>query len=110
MSNIIVTTTSTVDSHKITRYIAIASGEVILGGNVVRDFMAGIRNITGGRVKGYEETIREARQNAIQEMVNEAGSWGANGVVGCKVDYETLGEGNMLMVTASGTAVMLQPE
>ncbi len=103
----IVTTTSSVDGQKITRYVTIVSGEVILGANIFRDISAGIRNLVGGRTKAYEESMREARHNAIQEMVQEAQQVGANAVVGIKIDYETVGNG-MLMVTASGTAVTVE--
>lgn len=102
----IVTTTPTVEGHTITRYVTIVSGEVILGANLFRDISAGIRNLVGGRTKAYEEAMREARHNALQEMVQEAQQVGANAIVGIKIDYETVGQG-MLMVTASGTAVTI---
>jgi uncharacterized protein YbjQ (UPF0145 family) len=102
----IVTTTSTIEGHSITRYIAIVSGEVILGANIFRDMSAGIRNIIGGRTTAYEESLREARQSALQEMMQSAQQAGANAVVGVKVDYETIGNG-MLMATACGTAVVI---
>ncbi len=102
----LVTTTPTIEGRKITRYVGIVSGEVILGANIFRDFSAGIRNIIGGRTTAYEESMREARHNALSEMTQEAQSLGANAVVGIKIDYETVGQG-MLMVTASGTAVTL---
>lgn len=102
----IVTTTSTIEGHKINNYLGIVSGEVILGANVFRDISAGIRNIIGGRTTAYEESLREARQSALQEMMQHAQQVGANAVVGVKVDYETIGQG-MLMATASGTAVVI---
>lgn len=102
----IVTTTSTIEGHKINNYLGIVSGEVILGANVFRDISAGIRNLIGGRTTAYEESLREARQSALQEMMQHAQQVGANAVVGVKVDYETIGQG-MLMATASGTAVVI---
>ncbi len=103
----LITTTSSVEGHKITRYLTIVSGEVILGANVFRDLSAGIRNLIGGRTTAYEESLREARQSAIQEMIQYAQQAGANAVVGVKIDYETIGQ-SMLMATASGTAVIIE--
>lgn len=82
-------------------------GEVISGVDFIRDFTAGIRNIVGGRSKGYEDELVEAREDALREMAERAEALGANAVVSVDVDYEVLGQGNMLMVTASGTAVEL---
>jgi uncharacterized protein YbjQ (UPF0145 family) len=84
-------------------------GEAILGANVFRDFFASIRDIVGGRSAGYEASLREARQIAVREMETEAQELGANAVIGVDIDYETVGDrGSMLMVSASGTAVVLE--
>lgn len=105
----IVTTTPTVEGHPIKRYVSIVSGEVILGANIIRDFTAGIRDMIGGRSKAYENSLREAREGAIAEMVQVAQQLGANAIVGVDLDYETVGQsGSMLMVTASGTAVVIE--
>jgi uncharacterized protein YbjQ (UPF0145 family) len=103
------TTTPTVEGRRIREYRGLVMGEAILGANVFRDFFAGIRDIVGGRSGGYEKALREARQIAINEMEEEAARLGANAVVGVDLDYETVGEkGSMLMVSASGTAVVLE--
>lgn len=104
----ICTTTPTVEGHRTTRVIGIVSGETILGANIFRDFLAGIRDIVGGRSGAYETVLRDARKTALAEMSREAQSLGANAVVAVDIDYETVGNG-MLMVTACGTAVMIQP-
>ena len=76
---------------------------------IVRDIFAGIRDIVGGRSSSYEEVLREAKNSALAEMEEIARSRGANAVVGVDLDYETIGtNGSMLMVTASGTAVMTE--
>ena len=82
-------------------------GEVITGINFLRDFGAGIRNIVGGRSQGYEEELQQARTEALAELEQRASALGAHAVIGVDVDYEVLGQGNMLMVSASGTAVTL---
>jgi len=106
---IVTTTTQSVDGTRVGEYKGIVTGEAILGANVFRDFFAGIRDIVGGRSGGYEKSLREARQIAIEEMEDEARRRGANAVVGVDIDYETVGQnGSMLMVSASGTAVVIE--
>ena len=101
------TTTPTVDNRAITEYLGIVTGEAILGANIVRDLFAGVRDIVGGRSGAYEEELRKAREIALREMEAEAQSRGADAIVGVDLDYETVGQGSMLMVSASGTAVRL---
>jgi len=105
----IVTTTNSVDGRTVKRYIAVVSGEVIIGANVFRDILADLRDIVGGRSKAYENSLRQARSSAVEEMVEQAIALGANAVIGVDIDYETVGQnGSMLMVTASGTAVVIE--
>jgi uncharacterized protein YbjQ (UPF0145 family) len=101
----IVTTTQTVEGRPVREYLGIVTGEAILGANVFRDLFAGIRDVIGGRSGSYEEVLREARDTALKEMEAEAKKRGAEGIVGVDLDYETVSQGTMLMVTASGTAV-----
>ena len=103
------TTTPFIEGHQVIEYKGIVFGEVIQGINAVKDFAAGLTNIFGGRSNSYEEELLRARVEAIGEMEQRAAQMGANAVVGVDIDYEVLGTGNnMLMVTASGTAVMVQ--
>lgn len=104
---IIVTTTATIEGRPITQYLRVVTGEVTLGINIIRDMGAGFRNIFGGRSQGYEEEIAQGRETALAEMVDRAIALGADAVVGVDIDYEALGDGGMLMVAASGTAVKL---
>lgn len=105
----IVTTTPSVEGRKIIGYKGIVFGEVVSGVNFIKDFAAGLTNFFGGRSSSYEGELIEARENAIMEMIKRAEQCGANAIVGVDIDYEVLGEGgNMLMVTASGTAVVLE--
>ena len=104
----IVTTTTQVENSPVQEYLGVVSGEAILGANIFRDFFAGISDLVGGRSGAYEEVLRRGRDTAIDEMMAEARSRGANAVIGVDLDYESLGSnGSMLMVTASGTAVRL---
>ena len=104
----VLSTTPTLEGQPIQKYMGIVSGETIIGANLFRDILASIRDIVGGRSGAYEEVLREAKQTALEEMAAQARALGANAVVGIDLDYETVGSnGGMLMVTASGTAVMI---
>ena len=104
--DVIVTTTPSIEGRRIAAYHGVVTGEAILGANVFRDMFAGLRDIVGGRSGAYEKSLREARETALAEMEEEAARRGANAVVGVDLDYEVLGQnGEMLMVSASGTAV-----
>ncbi len=104
----IISTTPSLEGHHIKQYLGVVTGETIIGANVFKDFMAGLNDFFGGRSKQYEEVLAKAKDTALQEMVNRAGGWGANAIVGIDLDYETVGgSGSMLMVTCSGTAVII---
>ncbi|SDS84816.1 Uncharacterized conserved protein YbjQ, UPF0145 family [Halopseudomonas xinjiangensis] len=105
----IVSTTHSIEGRKITRYCGIVAGEAILGANLFKDLFAGIRDMVGGRSATYERELTRARDIALKELEEKAAEAGANAVVGVDIDYEVLGERNgMLMVSASGTAVVVE--
>ena len=104
----VITTTNEIQDKKVMEYKGIVFGEVISGVNMFKDLGANLRNIFGGRSKGYEDELLAARKNALEEMKNRAASLGANAIIGVKMDYEVLGADNgMLMVTCSGTAAIV---
>ncbi len=102
----VISTTSTLDNAEIVEYKGLVFGEVVSGVDFIKDFGASIRNFIGGRSQGYEEELIQARNDALSEMEQRAAAMGANAIVGVDVDYEVLGQGNMFMVSASGTAVV----
>ncbi len=105
----IVTTTPSIEGRRITQYCGIVTGEAILGANLFKDIFAGIRDLVGGRSATYERELQRARDLALAEMRQRAQEAGGNAVVGVDLDYEVLGTGNgMLMVSASGTAVLVE--
>jgi uncharacterized protein YbjQ (UPF0145 family) len=105
----LLSTTNTIENKNIVKYVGLVTGEAIIGANLFRDIFAGIRDIVGGRSGSYEEVLREAKDNAVSEMEENARRLGANAVIGIDLDYETVGQnGSMLMVTASGTAVVFE--
>ncbi len=108
MSEMIVTKTNNVEGRPAQQYFGIVTGEVIVGANLFRDLFASVRDIVGGRAGAYEDVLQRAREQALQEMRTRAASLGANAVIGVDLDYEVLGSnGSMLMVSATGTAVLV---
>ncbi len=104
----LLSTTPNIEGYPIREYKGVVTGETIIGANFVKDFMAGIRDIVGGRSASYEKVLRQAKDTAMQEMMQRAQEMGANAIVGIDIDYETIGQGNsMLMVATSGTAVVI---
>lgn len=102
----IVTTTHSIEGHKIVEYHGVAVGEAILGANIFRDVFAGITDIIGGRSAAYEQSLGEARKTALEELQQRAVAMGGNALVGVDLDYEVIN--NMLMVSVSGTVVTIQ--
>lgn len=104
----LLSTTPTIEGRPIREYKGVVTGETIIGANVFKDFMAGLRDFFGGRSGTYEKVLAEAKDTSLSEMAERARQLGANAVVGIDLDYETIGQGNsMLMVTCSGTAVVI---
>jgi uncharacterized protein YbjQ (UPF0145 family) len=105
----IITTTNTIEGRRITAYHGVVTGQTIMGANIFRDIFASIRDIVGGRSASYERVLRDARDEALKELQDEARGRGANAVIGVDLDYGALGSGeSMLMVSASGTAVTIE--
>lgn len=104
----LMTTTPSIEGKSITRYCGVVAGEAILGANLFKDLFAGIRDLVGGRSATYERELQKAREIALQELQDRAREMGANAVLGIDLDYEVIGQnGSMLMVSASGTAVVI---
>lgn len=106
----LIATVSVLDGRPVRKYLGLVSGEAILGANIFRDLFAGIRDIVGGRSASYEKELRKAKDIALEEMMEQARALGANAILGVDVDYQEISMGNgggMLMVAATGTAVVL---
>lgn len=108
----LVSTTETVDGARVAKYIGVVTGEAIVGANFLRDLMASITDVIGGRAAAYERSLQEAKDSAMRQMVEEAQKRGANAVIGIDLDYHSIflggDKGSMLMVAANGTAVILE--
>jgi uncharacterized protein YbjQ (UPF0145 family) len=104
----IITTTPSVEGRPVREYLGVVTGEVIVGANIFRDLLASVRDIVGGRAGAYEGVLRDARNEAFRELEAEAADREADAVIGVDIDYEVVGgNGSMLMVSVSGTAVKL---
>ena len=104
----IITTTGFVEGRHVQEYLGIINAQSIIGANIFKDFLGGLRDVFGGRSKTYEKVIEQAKEDALRELAEKAQSVGANAIVGVDLDFETIGgSGSMLMVIASGTAVRL---
>lgn len=104
----IITTTSLIEGRPVQQYLGIVNAQSIIGANLVKDFMAGLRDVFGGRSKTYEKVLEQAKEDALHELTEKAQALGANAIVGVDLDFETVGSnGSMLMVIASGTAVRI---
>lgn len=105
----ITTTTATIQGKEIIEYKGLVFGEVVSGVNFIKDIFSGLRDVFGGRSGTYEAELAEAREEAIKEMMQRAEKLGANAIIGIDIDYEVIGQNNgMLMVSASGTAVIVK--
>ena len=106
----IIATTNYVPGMEVVEYKGLATGEVVAGINFIKDIGAGIRNLFGGRVQGYEDEIIQARAEALKELEARAEEMGANAVIGVRIDFDALGSDgdNMFLVTATGTAVVVK--
>ena len=106
----IIATTNYVQGMEVVEYKGFATGEVVAGINFIKDLGAGIRNLFGGRVQGYEDEIIQARTEALKELEARAAAMGANAVIGVRIDFDALGSNgnNMLLVTVTGTAVVVR--
>ena len=106
----IITTTNNVPGMEIVEYKGLATGEVVAGINFIKDIGAGLRNFFGGRSQGYEDEIIQARTEALKELEARAAAMGANAVIGVRIDFDALGSNgnNMLLVTVTGTAVVVR--
>jgi len=104
----ITTTTSSIEGRQISQYLGLVSGEAVMGANIFRDLLAGIRDIVGGRSGSYENVLRGGRDQALSEIIEEGHRLGADAIVGIAIDYEAIGASDsMMMVVISGTAVKL---
>ncbi len=104
----IITTTNIIEGRPVQEYLGIVNAQSIIGANIFKDFLGGLRDVFGGRSKTYEKVIEQAKEDALRELAEKAQGLGANAIVGVDLDFETIGgSGSMLMVIASGTAARI---
>jgi len=103
---VILSNTETIPGKNITRFYGVVSGSTVRAKHIGRDLMAGLKNLVGGELKGYTELLHEARDDAIQRMVQEAESLGANAVVNVRFSTSSVAQGAAELF-AYGTAVQV---
>jgi uncharacterized protein YbjQ (UPF0145 family) len=103
----IITTTQSIEGKSIKEYLGVVFGETVMGANIVRDFLASVTDIIGGRSGAYESKLKEGSEIALREMKERARRLGANAIVGIDIDYSEMREG-MMMIVATGTAVIIE--
>ena len=101
------TTTNNIEGRPVQEYLGVVSSEAIIGANIMKDIFAGIRDIVGGRSGSYERVLQEGKETAMRELIDRAQDAGANAIIGIDLDFETVGNGTMMMVVATGTAVII---
>ncbi|MBE9212562.1 MAG: YbjQ family protein [Nostocales cyanobacterium 94392] len=107
----IITTTDVIQGAIVESYLGVVTAEIVYGSNFLRDFLAGIRDIIGGRTGSYERLFEEGQQKALAELQQRAQRLGANAVIGIEIDTGTINvdqSGVLLLITAVGTAVRIR--
>ena len=106
-----ISTTPSLPGYRILDGRGVVTGQSIIAGSLLEDWIAGMTDIFGGRSGVYENRFREAKLTAVSDMAAEAKNKGANGIIGIAFDFESLGKANtMLLVGVSGTAVTAEIE
>ena len=103
----IVVTTDKIEGKTITETLGIVKGEIVQSKHLGRDFMAGMKTIVGGEIKGYTEMISDARRIATERMIEQANKIGADAIVGVRFGSSAVMQGAAEML-AYGTAVKLK--
>lgn len=107
----ILSTTDVIQGAVIQSYLGIVTAEVVYGSNFLRDFLASIRDIIGGRTSSYERLFEQGQQKALAELEQRALRLGADAVIGIEIDTGTINvdsSGILVLITATGTAVKLR--
>ncbi|EGR1477743.1 heavy metal-binding domain-containing protein [Vibrio parahaemolyticus] len=102
----IYTTTDTIPGKEIAEVRGVVMGNVVQSKHIGRDLVAGLKSIVGGEIRGYTEMMTEARDIAIQRMVEQANQKGADAIVGIRFTTSSIVDGSS-EILAFGTAVKL---
>ncbi len=103
----ILSNTEEIPGKRITQFYGVVSGSTVRAKHIGRDFMAGLKNIVGGELKGYTELLNEAREEALERMRQQAQSLGANAVVNVRFSTSSIAQGAAELF-AYGTAVVVE--
>lgn len=107
MNKIILTTTNTVPHQEVVEIIGIARGSTVRARNIGRDITAILKGIVGGEISEYTKLQAQSREQALQRMLEDAESHGADAVVGVRITTSMVMNG-AAEISAYGTAVKLK--
>jgi uncharacterized protein YbjQ (UPF0145 family) len=107
--SIAVTTTFTIEGHRIARYLGVVRGITVRAPTISQGIMGGLKSIVGGRIGAYTEMCEQARQQAFDLLVDHARALGANAIIGLRYDASEVAKGAS-EVLCYGTAVVVEPE
>jgi uncharacterized protein YbjQ (UPF0145 family) len=101
-----ISNTEEVPGRTINQFYGVVSGSTVRTKHIGRDFMASLKNIFGGELKGYTELLQDARDEALERMTQQAESLGANAIVNVRFSTSSVAQGAAELF-AYGTAVMV---
>jgi len=99
-------TTETIQNKEITDTLGIARGSTVRARNIGRDIFAGLKNLVGGEISEYTKLLADAREEALQRMIKDAESMGADAIVNVRFTTSAVMQG-AAEILAFGTAVKL---
>lgn len=106
-NNMLLSNIEIIPDRKIIRHLGLVQGSTVRAKHAGRDFMAGLKNIVGGELKGYTELLNESREEALERMTEQAARLGANAVINVRFATSNVTAGAS-EVFAYGTAVLLE--
>jgi len=106
----IVVTTPTVSGYRITKVLGLVTGLTPRTRGVGGVFKAGLQSLKGGEITAFTSEIEKARIQAIERLIEKAKEIGANAIVGVDIETSDIGQTNVTLISATGTAVIIEPE
>jgi uncharacterized protein YbjQ (UPF0145 family) len=103
----VVTNIELVPGKRVVKHLGLVQGSTVRAKHAGKDLLAGLKNIVGGELKGYTELLNEAREEALERMVQQAQSVGANAVLNVRFSTSSITQGAAELL-AYGTAVVLE--
>jgi len=107
--DVLVVTSDQIPGHKITKTVGLVRGNTVRARHIGKDILAALRNIVGGEIHEYSKLMAESREQAIDRMIDEARSLGANAVVSMFFTTSLISH-SAAEILVCGTAVVIEAE